>query len=600
MPFFCSREAPSRLSLSSCQTTARIQLPEPIANRTSAWEVLLSPPTKSNLNKRRDQDPLVLLDGYLSNRASLFSRLGTPPSEAVHDAQLIGAYLARHPDATAADLKGCLFVCILSPRTGEITLFRDRLGGRTGYWHQGKLGLAAASHASDIARFGNIGFQPDPAFLASCFSLSSRPPVGHSAFDGIKELEPGETVKFRNGEYARWRAPTRQAKESVPESINEQAEQFRHLLTSSIDNTIRHRAQPTAMVSGGLDSGPMALIADQLLSRAGGSLQAISWHLPAHPTSDERRWVDMLAPALKNPIQFFDGDPLGPFNEITNAQVSLDAPLWNPCRSLVERCYQLASEQGSEVILNGNAGDLLYPERTWLFMETLQQAGWSGVFHDIGWIVSHYGWRTALRDPAIRRLAAKKLGVDIFRRLKPNRRTRSTYAWLTEKAKNYLILEDWPPANEGFGYPDHYRKVFGQTMAFGRAHEQPYALKYGLERNDPYQDEDLARFMLSLPFKSSFYKDKSKFIARIAARRLLPDPLWKKRRTGDLTPLISAGMVSNRRKIRSALENNQSWREWVRTEAVWNALNATNPNGHQQLLLSQCLAYVLWLEKHEA
>ncbi|MCC5865150.1 MAG: hypothetical protein JJU31_08545 [Wenzhouxiangella sp.] len=561
------------------------------------WRVGFTAPTTTNAHSRKPDEPLIFLDGYLSNRSCLLEGLQGTACRSDEDAVLIGKYLASSRKTSAADLKGCIFLCVLYPHSDQIHLFRDRLGGRTGYWlNQGDT-AAAASQAADLLGFLNRSFAPNPAFIASCFSLTSKPPVGHSAFEGIKEILPGETILLDRRGCTSMRKPGLASKNQPPEGAEEQSAEFRRLLTLSVDNSLRFSRSASSMLSGGMDSGPMTLIADQLLAQSGTAIQAVSWYLSSCPAADERQWVEMLAPLLQQPIRFFDGSAVAPFQEISKQQVSPEAPLWNPCRGMIERCYAIAAEQGCEVILNGNAGDLLYPERSWLFLDTLARSGLKAVLKDISWIARRHGWKVALRDPALRRLLARKLGVDFYRRLKRAHRP-VLPPWLSMHARQHLVQDEWPPEDEAFGFLPHYRKVFGQAMAFGRAHEQPYALMHGLERRDPYQDEDLAAFMLSLPFSSSHFRDKSKFVARMASRDLLPETLWKKRRTGDLTPLISAGMLAHRDKIISVLAQRDSWKEWVQPAAVQAALEEKNPSGQQQLLVCQCLAYNLWLEHH--
>lgn len=599
MPFLCSRGLLSFAQNPNCSSVS-LARNQKLKFDFSGWAVQWTEPSQTNLKERNSHEPLVLLDGYLSNRNQLLATFPGSESDEHSDAVLIGRYLALNPQTTPSKIKGCIFLCALFPgHVGRMALFRDRLGGRTGYWHHTSNLTIAGSHASEIARLSQGSFTPDPEFTASCFSLTGRPPVSHSAFSGITELQPGEHVSLIGTTLKTSRTPACERQALLPNDPTEQANEFRRLLDQSIQNSLRNQRGVAAMVSGGMDSGPMTVIADRILSLDGRAVLPISWHLPHCQRSDERRWVELLESYVQQPIHYFDGSDLSPFGSISKDQVSPEAPLWNPCRPLIDHCYSVAAEHGCSIILNGNAGDLLYPERAWLFLDTLHRAGLSVILNDFFWIVRHYGWKAALRDPALRRLLARKLGVDEVRRVRQKYRPR-TIPWLTKKAHQYLVEESWPPEADEFSCPEHFRKVFGQTMAFGRAHEQPYALKHGLERRDPYQDEDLAAFMVALPFKASHFKDQTKHIARLAAVDLLPDRLRKKRRTGDLTPLITEGMKKHRDRIKESLKTSDAWMDWVRADAVEQALTEPKPTGHHMLLISQCLAYNLWLQHHSA
>jgi asparagine synthase (glutamine-hydrolysing) len=330
----------------------------------------------------------------------------------------------------------------------------------------------------------------------------------------------------------------------------------------------------------------MAAIADRELTQAGRRLQVCSWHLPEFPDADEGEWIRVAAESLSEPIDLFDGSGLLPFSRTDDRTICPDLPAYNGFRLLVNECYRRAAGHGCRVILNGNAGDQIYPPIGLLNIDRLRRRRWRPVWNDLlaSWRAGGIGM--ILSNPAFRH--------PLGRIVRPFRRRSHAPDWMTIDAmREYQAVATWPPELEKSPFPDYAWQLVGSRMAFGRAHESEIPNRFGVDRRDPFHDEALLRFMLNAPFGLSHHKGWDKWIMRQATRGLIPDSLRRKRRTGLLHAFFRAGLRANRMTISALLfEQETDWQRFVRPQLIQSILS--RDDHPRESLVCQCIGHALW------
>jgi asparagine synthase (glutamine-hydrolysing) len=591
MPFICLGNGGT--SGSGDQTSFQLRTGSPTVS-IGWWRIQCQLPT--NILQTAIDQPIIVLDGYLTGTRS--TSIVSEPSARSWQAQCqwVLDLVQRHGVRALGQLQGCFVIAVIDKAQDRLIMTRDLMGGRTAYWHQSEHGTLVASRSREVAARLPCGPEPDPSFVAACFATNHHYPIGASAFRQVHELLPGETIVFGRNKTERTRARL-----DLPETESLSPKQANRIFLEKVDSATRAclpiEQDCAAMVSGGLDSGPVAILADRALAAESRALKAVSWILPTVPESDESKWIRILGQALQSGVAEFDATNLLPFSEIGPSLVCADYPILNPYRAMKERCYQWAAEQDCPVILNGNAGDWIYPRRDWLYADTWRRLGTRVLAADLLWAIRNHGIRFLLRDPAFRGMARELPGSRTLVRLM-RRRRKDRFPWLTDHANRHLSEPPhWPPETPPSHHPEYVHQLFGPRMIFGRAHEQCFSNRHGVERRDPFHDEELARFMLSLPYRASHFRDTSKNIMRVAMRGLLPDPLRTKGRTGLLNDALYAGLDANRSKLVDFLNRNDQWREYVHKEHLDRALARTSREYRDQHLICQCLGYSLWLKK---
>lgn len=565
----------------------------PAADGERAW--LIGHDSLSTVSTSTDRDDAqpwqVAFDGYLANAAELCRLLPRPSAtEELSPADLAAALLAAHGDKVLHRLVGCFALAAIQDQGLRVIAVRDRLGGRTLYRPRSSAsGLVLSTRSAWVQDLGGRRFEPDPVFLASHFGLRNAPRPGHSAFAGVQELLPGELLRSEDGRLSSERPQLDLSSDFDYRRPADCVARFLELFQQAVATTLPPRGDVACMLSGGLDSGPVAMIADRQLAARGQRLLAVSWHLGGCAEADERQWIMLAGGRLRHPPSLFDGSELLPFASFDDELISPELPFYNAFRPLVLACYQRAAASGCSVILNGNAGDSLYPPYRLLDIDRLRHRHFGALWHDLRRLWRLRGWQGPARDLALRHVLARP-----FLRLRPQH---SAPDWLKpELREHWCAAEAWPPEAATHTYPEYARQLFGPAMAFGRAHESEFPNRFGVDRRDPFHDEALVRFMLNAPHSLSYHRGRDKWIMRRAMQGLLPNPLRIKARTGLLTPFFAAGLQQHRSQIEHLLfEQAPEWQQYVHPEPIRDML--AGKREQQSILLNQCIGYALWAHR---
>ena len=412
--------------------------------------------------------------------------------------------------------------------------------------------------------------------------------MGHSAFGGVHELQPGEILAIDAsgvGVETRFMA----VPESCLDDYGDTAEAvatFRELFDTAVRNRLPSRGSAACMLSGGMDSGPIAESATRQLSVEGPALRPISWRLPAFPDADESGWIRTLCRHLDLEPQWFTPACL-PYGVLDGRMISPDWPTFNPYRHLVNTCYQMTAESGCRIVFNGNAGDDLYVP-----IRQLYRGYWKGgemglIWRDAARIFSQGGLSALLSHSAVRH----ELG-----RLRPDWRKARPPKWLHPRAhSDWFQVAEAQPRFDSFPLPEYAEQLLGPRMTSGRCHEQYFAALHGVERRDPFHDESLVGFMLQAPVSFSVREGRTKWIMREAMRGRIPDPFRLKRRTGLLGSYSRAGIEAHKDSLcRLLFEESAGWQNWVKPEVVRQALDSSGQSGGE--VLTRCVGYALWAQ----
>jgi asparagine synthase (glutamine-hydrolysing) len=465
----------------------------------------------------------------------------------------------------------------------SLLMARDRLGGRTlfyanhsGHWHIGPT-------AEAVLRSSGLPPRQDAVSIAAHFSGVSVP-AGRTCFEGVRELQAGEILTVDiGGARSRQMAVSATPVDDYSDTT-ECVATFQSLFDEAVTNRLPAHGPAAIMLSGGMDSGPLAESAARQLRDKGEVLHPVSWRLPDFPEADESYWIHTLCRHLDLDPHWIDPQYL-PFGQLDDSMISPDWPSFNAFRHLINACYRMAAESGCSVILNGNAGDNLYMPFHLLYRGYWLDGDWRLIRRDLAHIVARGGWRALASHRPIRHL---------FGRLRPGRRNPRAPEWLVPAARpDWRRAHDSQSKFEDHALPEYAAQLLGPRMTSGRCHEQYFADLHGVERRDPFHDEDLVGFMLRAPASLNVREGRTKWIMREAMRGRLPDGFRLKQRTGLLNSYFLAGVRANRQALERLLfEESPGWQRWLRPEFVRSALS--QPEKRLSVMLPRCVGYALW------
>lgn len=529
----------------------------------------------------------VVVDGYLQAMGEATeSNLADTPADRI-------ACLIREQGLKGLDsVSGCFVIAVIESGSGRVFLRRDRLGGRTAYWHKGVDRFIVGSSSSEVAK-SLPRATADEQWLSHWFGLRWPGRPGLSAFEGVVELLPGEEVIFADQSVERRRRPFQFGATAPSKESGDWIDRFNRVFRESVSACLTADSRTAMMLSGGMDSGPTACVAAECLGDQDRTLNVVSWGLPGSAECDEAAYIRELARYLQHPLDLFDGTSHSPYDRLDTGLIHADFPTFNVFRGLVLECYRRAEASGSSVILNAACGDRVYPPRNTQLADLWDRGHWASAARFLAERFRARGPSGTWRDPNFRYWAKRFAGP--FR----SRRDRPPPEWLQPSAVGSLPDHSpWPAEAQMHELPEFAEQLIGQAMAGGLAHENAFSQRYGLDRRDPFHNEALVRLMLQMPVSMSFRGGTDKWVMREAMRGKMPESFRTKGRTGLLNSFLEEGFSRNRGRLEDFLfREHKGWQEWVRPEYVRSALRDHNPPDKGRMVVGQCVGYSLWLQR---
>lgn len=362
--------------------------------------------------------------------------------------------------------------------------------------------------------------------------------------------------------------------------------EFRRRMIAAVERALPAAGTVGISLSAGLDSTLIAAIAAPILARRGQRLYAYTYGFDTFPDTDER-------PLLVDFVRHFDivwrpfaADALMPLTDPTLRPVDPRTPVSTIWREFKQYSYRLAEADGVTTLFNGHYGDHLYANPRLWFDDELRQGRWTAVLAEAGWRFRQ-DWRI-WRDPAWRQVGRRWLRLPTGLRVAPR--------WLTDEARRLLQdpAEPLPAAFRDHPRPDHVRLALGRYADHDDVLDAPFHQPHGLRVVHPWRDPDLTALMLALPARFHARRGVHKWIAREAARGLLPEALRVRPKGSSLVPVFNAALhgPSRPRLLHLIRSPKALWPRWVNADYVEQLLAARAVGDGDGALVWRCA----WLE----
>jgi asparagine synthase (glutamine-hydrolysing) len=465
---------------------------------------------------------ICVIDGSIFGLEDLAAELDVDGDEAT---VLARAY-ERLGEAVLDRVHGAfaVFLWDREARTGLVA--RDQLGGRPVHHRPNGSGHIVGSEVRDLLALSTN--PPEPDRVAIAHWLARRPaPDERTLFTGVSRLRAGHLIRLGNGRADTWR--WWEPRYSDPQAIGREdaAGMLRDAMAGAVARALRGAAAPGIMLSGGLDSACVAGFADSLRAPA----RAYSQVFPAHPRIDESQSIEVLTRRYGlagHTLSYAGGSALAAADEYARAWA---LPPSSPNWFVWEPLYDLAREDGVDVMLDGEGGDELFGCSPRLLADLLKSAR-------VRELVSQARRIPGMGpDPRPRRImrAISLYGVRavlpraLHARLRQLRRTGGAMTpWLSPDARALLGSDAEQDAWKALAGPRWWAALtFSLVEAPDRMGAQDEAGRSGgrngFDVAHPWRDLKLVELMLSLPPQLSFDPDLDRPLARAAVRGMLPE-----------------------------------------------------------------------------
>jgi len=505
----------------------------------------------------------VLFYGRVDNRDELIQLMGSSEAD-ISDADLMLQWYSNFGKENLAKVIGPFVFCVFDSENGEVFAARDGMGGRNLVYRITDQYIFIATYEMAIVAHPDVDYVFNHSRLARI--------IGHlledrlsSPIQGITPLEPGTaisiSVDYRQTIQHHTFYCFDPSKRLVLKDDQAYANQFRKLLSQAINRRLRTSSKVGSMLSGGMDSVPMSIVAAQQLAEKGQTLTAFSWVFDQIEEADERHYSQPVCEDFNIKQVCIPCDQVWPkFDHTTYTNPVM--PFVVPYVELQQTALATAHDQGINVILSGVHGDLLYGYTDSILWELLKQKRWNDCLREARYRLKHAaGFSAWFKQYVLRPLPWVQKILE-KRRLK----SKPVCEWLSDEVQKTLENSPAHLSKQAVKSirPIAYQLILGGFAGEDIAYGRHIDAVCGVERRYPFRDRDLCEFMLSIPSDQlNFLGVNRPLIKRAFANELRPELLTRNDKT-SFYPAISQGISNDKNYMQWFDSEQQNWSFYVK------------------------------------
>lgn len=485
---------------------------------------------------------IVVADSRLEDKSNLIHAMGLPQDRQWSDAELIARLWLRHGQDITTRLNGDFAFAIWDPRQHMMFCARDRMGVKPLYIHYTPNRLFAfASRAEALLQVPQIPTDIDDGRIADALTSHLETVDKTSTFFcAIKRLPPAHWVEVNPSgrkQEKYWRLEPGRVS-PLPRTNAQWSEALSAVLERAVHRHLNGAAAVGCMLSGGLDSSSLAVIArNQSMAAGRGLLPTFSSinEMPGCPETEAIRSVlkqpgyaptvigSSLIESLRSQLEAAGKDSEEPF----------DSGMY-----LLHAQYMMAAGRGIEAVMDGVDGDTVLADS-------------NAIAHQIRSLELLSAWRNAKGEqrmyPALRAwkiMVRAASQVVVPRRLSNAMATLSLPRQANALVRGTLLSQEFATriaiherlrtysrwrATSPHELPTQSMQQIehpNTTAAFERYHR--VAARYGVEPRHPFNDREVVELCVNLPNDQCLHDGWNKIVLRRAMQGRLPDDVcWR-------------------------------------------------------------------------
>ena len=495
---------------------------------------------------------LLLFDGLLADRQGLISALGLTPRQAAQqaDSALFACAWDRWGEEAALRVDGTFAAVVWAPRARLLTAVCSPLDAPPLYHAVDSHRAIVATAPRAIFAWGDLARRLDDAILAS--DMINVPGDGATCYRGVSALLPGESLTV-SPKAARVRRYYDLAEHAPPIRLSTDADYVDaggELLRNAVESAMRAPRTPAVLLSGGIDSSSVAVVALESLAARGDPARLISITGMLGSTGHRgeiRSRVEALAaeqPALD--AHFVDAGGIDAEQSLQRLMELVEFPTRSAVHAPTICSYaQAAVETGRNVILDGNGGNntLSYDGlahlanllRTGRLPSLLRESAGGSPGERLGRFspLLHYGlFRNLPRraHSAVRRFVFGRRGWSDYSAIHPEFACAHHVDERARASGFDPYVRGWPSVREALlmRWEGHVRRhLYRGVIRAGEA-------EHGVQFRSPFYSRPLVEWAIGLPAEQFLRDGQSRrLIRRIMAGRLPTEILHERRRVLD-------------------------------------------------------------------
>jgi len=495
---------------------------------------------------------LITADARLDNRDDVLARIGVARQDAAQwpDARVLLAAWEKLGDEIWPMLHGPFAAAIWNPHNRTLTLARDQLGLDVVMWHRSARFFAFATMPNGLFAMADVPRELSEEKFAD-FLVLNHADHETTIYRNVFRVPPAHVVQVKpDGSITqrRYWSPAEIRPVRLP-SDAAYAEELRDRLDRAVRRQMRSAHPIGSLLSGGLDSSSVSVLAARALAERNQRLAAFTGvprrgfggAVPNGSYADETPYVEAIQKAVPTiDVSYVRNDECSDFGELERFFIALGGPVRNPTNfGWVLSLLRLARAQGRRVLLGGLAGN-----------STISWNGWSQAAGHLkrGRLLTaarqwrHFYRRTpysrwvAMRELLIAPLLPERVGDWADRRRRPNRIApwRDHAAIRPDFAAAMGVDVRAKKAKHDFLYrmrTDERLRGLAQIDYAGDWHAAEKAVT-GVEVRDPTADMDVVCYCFGIPSEQYLAEGIDRSLIRRAMWGLLPDAVLNNRLSG--------------------------------------------------------------------
>ncbi|MEV6399155.1 asparagine synthase (glutamine-hydrolyzing) [Streptomyces sp. NPDC051907] len=429
---------------------------------------------------------------------------------------VLRAYL-EWGERCAERLEGMFACAVWDPRSGRLTMFRDRLGIKPLYYAETAHGLVFGSEPKALLAHPSVECAVDTEGLAELLAYIATP--GHAVYRGMREVPAGHVAVARDGslvESRYWTLPNHEHPDDLPTTVDT----VRGLLQESVSSHLVSDVPLCTLLSGGVDSSAIAAMAAADGRRPKtfavdfeGHTERFRkdfWH--EDPDAPYAAEVARHVGADHEPVVLRTSDLADP---VVDAAALRAQDLPRPIPDMDRSLYLLlrSVRQRSTVALMGEVADELFGGYQSFRDPTLVDTA-NFPWVTMGLRVAPHGMSTGLLDPGF----LKKIDVPGY------------------SAQRYAETVAEVPRVPGESDQEHTMRVVGHAhlsrwLPLLLSRDDRLSMAVGLELRVPYCDHRLVEYVYNIPWGMKTADGREKSVLRSAVADLLPASVTQRRKS---------------------------------------------------------------------
>ena len=555
-------------------------------------------------------DFVLVADARVDNRDELIHVLtikGYLNKNSPNDAELILAAYGCWGEGCPKYIIGDYAFSIWNRRDKNLFCVRDALGVKPLHYCYKEAFLCFSSEAKQILQHPWISKKLDEIALAR-FLVSDISEPHRTYFKDVNKLLPGSgfTASHSGLKLNRyWDLHPSTQIHYYDE--NEYSEHFLEIFERSVSDRLRSRQENIGiLMSGGLDSGSIAAVAQRLALTKNKKIKAYTYSFKTLEACSEYQYTEAMKNELGIEIEYLDVESFGILENSKTFHPDLESPFfgWGCVQNQI---YDIIQQQNIQVVFSGHGGDSLISGTSYIYLDKFLQGDF-GILIEIAREAKKRGksyWFTLFK-PIIPAMLQKR--IENILNYKRNQKETGFQISLDENFTSRFGLLD---KKTNYGSPQKSRSyaweyLYDGMVNLGNVDRAVYfldrtAAKYGLEERHPYLDRRIAEYVFAIP-QDQLYKNRVyKNLLRSSMVNILPEHVRLRTNKTSFGDFLGQELIKSERLVYSILFD-ESQLQKLRIIDIHKLRNLYKNLGERAMLLNSELWYIimveLWLKEH--